>query len=345
MKKMLALLLVISMVLALAACGSNEEPAATTEATTAATTEATTTATTEATTEATTTATTPADTTTADTTVTVDNPAIYFSMTIGDMESNAYVSLTASEMEGEITVEYVGDVKKVGKFDATVMHAITAALNETALADLNGQSEYGEGTSYASMFIQFADDSMLSADYTGIVPDAFTAGYEAMDAVFAELTANLEVYVPQPMVMGEVNANALAEMNAVLFASTLPNLDSFAITDIALDEFFGYTAGLSSADGILNGTACSPMMMATAYSLVIVEVENADNLAAVCADFAANMDWAKWICVSASDAMIATKGNLALCLMASSDGYLATADGVTANGWEVVEVLSNPNMG
>ena len=340
MKKILCLLLTVLTLASFAACGSNNDPEATTSATTTAAT------TTAATTEATTAATTTESTTTADTTVTVENPAIYFSMTIGDSDSGVYVSLTAMEMDpGTITIEYVGDVKKVGNFDPSVMHAITAVLNEeTDLWDLNNRSEYEEGSGFASMFIQFADDSMLMADFSGAVPEEFFNGYETMEAVFMALTAELDVYVPQPTVMGEVNETALTEMLAILNGSGIDALDSLTIADIPLDETFSYTAGLSGTEGIVHGTTCAPMMLATAYSLVIVEVENADAIAAVRADFAASMDWAKWICVSATDAVIAQKGNLVVCLMSTDDWFTRTASGIENAGWEAIETIHNPNF-
>ena len=344
MKKILCLLLAVLTLASFAACGSNNDPETTTAATTTAETTAATT-TEAATTEATTTATTTEATTTVDTTVTVENPAIYFSMTIGDSDTGSYVSLTAMEMDpGSIRIEYVGDVKKVGDFDPSVMHAITAALNETALWDLNNRSEYEEGSGFASMFIQFADDSMLMADFTGAVPAEFFDGYEAMDIVFAALTAELDVYVPQPMVMGEVNETGLTEMLAILNGTGIDALDTLTIADIPLDETFAYTAGLSGTEGILHGTTCAPMMLATAYSLVIVEAESADAIDAIRADFAANLDWAKWICVSATDAVIAQKGNLVVCLMSTDDWFTRTANGIENAGWEAIETIHNPNF-
>ncbi len=344
MKKILCLLLAALMLVSFAACGSNNDPETTTEATTTAATTTAATTTEATTTEATTTATTES-TTTADADVTVENPAVYFSMTIGDNNTGEYVSLIAMEMDpGTISIEYVGDVKKVGDFDPSVMHTITAALNETGLWDLNNRSEYEDGAGFASMFIQFADDSMLMADFSGVVPEEFLNGYEAMDAVFAALTADLDVYVPQPVVMGEVNETGLTEMLAILNGTGIAALDTLTIADIPLDETFAYTAGLSGTEGILHGTTCAPMMLATAYSLVIVEVENADAIAAVRADFAASMDWAKWVCVSATDAVIAQKGNLVVCLMSTDDWFTRTATGIEDAGWEAIETIHNPNF-
>ena len=339
MKKFLLLLTALSMLLSFAACGNSEEPAATTEATT----EATTAATTEATTTEATTAATTTEASTADTTpVEVANPALYFSMTMGDNETGTYVMLSAMELDpGVVTIEYVGDVRKVGNFDMSVMHTITAALEATELSTLNEQSEYTDGPGYASMFVQFADDSMLHADYSGTISEVFYNGYAQMEEVFLALTADLDVYVPMPMVMGDVNADALEEMNAVLSATGIQNLDSMAISDIPLDETFGYVAGLTDATGIAHGTTCAPMMLAQAYSLVIVGVESADAIDAVRADFATDIDWAKWICVSATDALIAQKGDMVIFLLAADAMYEMTAQAIAATGWENIETIHN----
>ena len=62
----------------------------------------------------------------------------------------------------------------------------------------------------------------------------------------------------------------------------------------------------------------------------------------VAADFEANLDWTKWVCVAPSDAMTAVKDNMVLCLMAADANYTQTAAGITAAGWTTVNTLTNP---
>ena len=70
-------------------------------------------------------------------------------------------------------------------------------------------------------------------------------------------------------------------------------------------ESFCFSAGLSTMNGVTAGVNCTSMMMGgDVYSLVIVK---ADDTAAVAADFEANLDWNKWVCVRPSNAIIATK--------------------------------------
>ena len=316
MKRLLAL--VLAMALCLAACA----PAAPVETTAA--------------TEATTVPTIP-------TAPVSDNPVTFFSMTLGENYENIH-SLTAfSNEDGTVYVEYVGDIKKVGNLDADVFQSITAALNASGLNELNGQENYLEGEANGSMYIELADGSFLTAGFSGEIPQAYTDGYAAMDACFAQLTASLEEYVPQPTVLGEVEETLLTELLAIINGSGMQNTDSFTISNVAKDEYFAYTLGLSADTDIADAAQVAPMMMTTAYSLSAVKLEEGADAEAVCADFAANVDWMKWVCVMPSNALVAVKDNMVLCLVAEGQLYSLTAIGIENAGWTVVETLENSN--
>ena len=85
------------------------------------------------------------------------------------------------------------------------------------------------------------------------------------------------------------------------------------------------------------------MMMTTAYSLAMVRLEEGADSDAVCADFAANVDWMKWVCVMPNNAMVAVKDDLVLCLVAEGQLYSLTAIGIENAGWTVVETMEKPN--
>jgi len=241
-------------------------------------------------------------------------------------------------------VEYVGSEKKVATFEPKVLHGITAKLQDSGLLDLNGQSQQTEGEAYASLYVEYEDGSAATADFTGEVPKAFTEGYNAMEEYFEELTKDIPVYVPQPEVVGTVNSEVLAEMHRILSKSEIDALDTLTITDVPVDENFGQAVGLSSSEGITSGTSCAPMMLSTAYSFVIVTAEDDDDTDDICDDFARNMAWNKWVCVSASHGLVAEKGNMALCLMGTGDYYEKTAKAIRAAGWDDIEELKNPDM-
>ena len=322
MKRLFAMVLAMLMVMSLAACGE-----AVPEQTMPETTEATQPATEETTTQ-------PAQ-------QMPEGTPNYFQLSISS-EDGTYKSLSAYEDEaGKITVDYQGQIRKVTTMEPAVMDQIAAELAKTGLAALNGENIYEEGMASASMYVAYEDGSYLGAGYGGTIPQTFQEGYDAMDAWFQQLLADVEEYVPRPVVMGEVAPEPLAEFEAILEASGMEPLDMFAIMDVPKDEFFASSLGLSGDEGIVNGTSCSPMMSATAYSCVIVTLEDAGKAADVQKDLAANVDWNRWVCVTANMALIAQKGNMVLCLVGSADLYQKTAAAIEQAGWTVLETLEN----
>ena len=273
----------------------------------------------------------------------VNNPVSFFSMTLGEDYENIG-SLTAYLNEdGTAHVEYVGENKKIGTLDANIFHGITAAAAESGLAELNGQDVYAEGEANGSMYITYEDGAMLSCGFGGEVPQTYRDGYAKMDAFFRELTAQMPEYVPQPLVLGEVEEGILTELTAIIGGSGIQNPDAFSISPVVKDEFFAFSLGLSSEEGIASAALCQGMMMTTAYSLAVVRLEEGADTDAVCADFAANVDWMKWVCVMPNNAMVAVKDDLVLCLVAEGQLYSLTAIGIEAADWTVVETLENPN--
>lgn len=264
----------------------------------------------------------------------------YFLLSIID-EAGDYKALTAYEDGmGGITVEYQGEIRKVATMELAVMDQIAAALGASGLATLNGANVYEDGAASASMYVAYADGSYLGAGYSGTIPQAFFDGYDAVDAFFRTLLADVPEYVPRPVIVGDVNAQVLAELEAILDASGMEPLDMFSISDVPRDEYFGFTMGLSDDTGILSGTACDPMMSTTPYSCVIAVLEDESYAEAVRKDFASNINWNRWVCVSADSALIAQKGNMVVCLVGSSELYGMTAAAITANGWTVLEELT-----
>lgn len=272
----------------------------------------------------------------------VDNPITYFSMSLGeDYDHIRY--LVAYEDFGESYVEYVGDEKKAGRFSLSLMHRLTEQAEAAGLEALNGRFEFPEEGAVGSLYITYADGTYVTADFTGPIPQEFIAAYEALDAWFAEQTALLPVYEPRPEVLGDVNAELLAEITAILEASGMQELDLMVISDIPKDDYFVFTAGLTSDEGIINGAQCAAMMMTTPYSLVVVTVREEGDIAPVREDFRKSLDWQKWVCVMPTDALIAQKGNMVLCLMGMDVMYELTKQGIEASGWTDIETVPNPD--
>lgn len=276
--------------------------------------------------------------------VTVENPIAYFSMSYSIDGEPAFHASAYDNDEGQAHVEYNGQVRKIGTFDLSVLHGITAEMDKTALKELNGKDVYEEGTAEGSMYILLSDETMISASFSGKIPQEFLDACDVMDAYFQLLTASLDVYVPQPVVMDGTDETIAGEILQIMNSTGIENLDSIYISDVPMDEFFGITVGLTQTEGVIKGVQSAPIMMATAFSFNVIQVSADADVAAIYKDFADHLEWNKWVCVSATHAMIAQKGDLILCLMGSSDLYTKTAAAIESNGWTNIEIYENPDL-
>ena len=309
MYRMFALVLVLALALSMVACGA-KKPAETTPSTTETTgTEETTGSSAET------------------------KALSYLSLSCGDTAETSFYLTAYVVDETTVALEYRGEVRKEGNVDASALETLATEFAKSGLAELAGQDVYEEGEAAASMYVEYTDGTMVSVGFSGTIPEAYKTGFAAMDACFQTLTADMEEYVPQASVMGEVDADRLAAMQEIL-TSEIPGLEGLAISDVLLDENFGMSVGLTSTDGITGGSLCSAMMLTTAYSFAIVTVEDESKIDAVRADFEQNLDFGKWVCVRPTDAVIAQKGNLVLCVMGADEMFTATKAGIEAAGWE-----------
>lgn len=337
MKKFLSLLLALMMVLSLAACGGNTEP---TEEPTDAPTAAPTTEPTEAPTTEPTDA--PTEEPTEEPTENEEVSLYMISLTYDDN----YISIGDNE-NGTIRVEYaINGVRKNTTMELDALAQMEAEVEKAGLKALLGASEYGDGTNVASVMLVYSDWNSESADYYGVeIPEAFTTGFNTFAAYLETLLADVPEYVPQAMVMGEVDAAILAELQTITNNSGIMNLDSMGILSIELDEYFGFTAGLTDAEGIAAAGICQNMMMGgAAYQIVIVTLAEGADAAAVAADFEANLDFGKWVCTRPDTALIAQKDNMVLCMMGPTDLYTGTATAIENAGWTTVKTVADPGV-
>lgn len=322
MKRFLSVLMILAMLLSFAACTKEPSSAETTNPSTTAVPEET----------------------VRQTQGGTEASADYIQISYTDDTGASYYITAYDNGDGTACVDHQSTIRKVGSFPLTVLDDIAAEAKNAGMDQLNGQSIQGEGNWYASMYISFADGSYWGADYSGTLPGEFTDAYQKLDAYITQLMQDVGEYVPQPVVTGEVNAEALAALQDILSNSGIENLDMFSIADVPMDEFFTMIMGLTKTDGISCGTNCGPMIMPTAYSCVIATVEDETYIESVCDDFAAHVEWARWVCVSATNALIARKGNMVLCLASSDALYAKTAAAIRSTGWTIVQELKNPNM-
>ena len=274
-----------------------------------------------------------------------ENPVTFFSLSLGeDYENVKRMDVFYVAETDNVYVEYVGAERKIGYMGTEIFDGITAAFLESGLMAMDGKDVYEEGEANGSMYVEFKDGGVAMVGFSGKIPEEFVQGYEVMDKFFQVLTAGLEVYVPQPMVFGEVEPEMFKATMEILNGSGIEALDSFTISLIEKDEYFAFTAGLTSAEGVVDAVSVAPMMMTTAYSLVIVRLEDASKAEAICKDFEENLDWTKWVCVAPSSAVIAQKGDMVLCLMTFEGLEEGTPAGIRDAGWTEIATFENPNM-
>ena len=267
----------------------------------------------------------------------------FFSVNLNLTGSDNRYMMAYPNDDGSVYVEYVGDVKKIGtNMDGKVLESVTAAVVQSGIAALNGQNIYLDGGAVGSAYVEYTDGTVIGIGYSGEIPDEYLTVYNALDTAFQTLTAELEVYVPVPLVGDGVDETALAELMAILDATQIRDLDMFQIADVTKDDIFTLVMGLSSAEGIANGTSCSAMMMTTPYSMVIATLDDGMDVQTVRDDFLNNLDWQKWVCVVPTGALIAQKGNMVLCLMGADALFAQTVQAVTDCGWENLESVDSP---
>lgn len=268
----------------------------------------------------------------------------FFSLYMSEDFENIF-SITAYPNEnGSIHIEYTGQERKVTDMDASVVDTIILALQDSGLEALHGQDIYETGDASASMYVEFVDGSFLAVGYSGVIPEAFAQGYDKMDAFFQKLLQDVPVYVPVPAVLGEVDQNMQDVIMRILTGSHVEGLDYFYITQPPRDEQFLPSVGLSSEEGIGTAVLCGATMMTTPFSIAVVTLEEGADPEAVCEDFQANLDWTKWVCVAPSGALIATKDNMVLCMLAPDVLYSQIQTAVLTDGWTTYTTQTNPNL-
>ena len=273
-------------------------------------------------------------------TITIESNMTSFSLNWSMDATNMY-QIVVYEIEGEYFIQYWGDIRKEAQLSTDDVEGIKNAFATSGLHTHNGAEEYVEGEAMASLFVSFDDETMYTANYSGVLPETFVYGCNAIDAYVQQLLADVPEYVPMPTIADDVDADHKAALLEILSNSGLQNLDNVAAMNAQQD--LAITLGLTSDEGITAGTACSFMITGgTPFYISLVTVEDAANIEAVRADFEANINWEKGVCVIATDALIAHKDNLVILLLSSDEMYSKTAASIEAAGWMDIETFQNP---
>lgn len=273
-------------------------------------------------------------------------PITYFTISLQGDDGIMKQLVAYPNEDGSTYVEFFGDLTKKGNISGDAIATITTAFEKSGLLELNGQSVSEDGMAMANAYVTYGEEGYMSADFSGKIPEAYVNAYKAMEDCFKTLTEDMPEYVPAPQEMGTIAEGDKLALNEILDKMTIDGIEFFTMTnaDLADAESFSYLTGLSSSEGIESGVQFAPQMMTTPYSLVIVTLTDAANATAVAADFEANIDWMKWVCVNPTNAAVAVKDNQVLCLIGSEELYTKTITAIGEAGWEPVANLENPNM-
>lgn len=96
--------------------------------------------------------------------------------------------------------------------------------------------------------------------------------------------------------------------------------------DLTNADFLKYNTGLDSADKIKEVSVSEAMMTSTAYSLVLIRVNDSTDAEEVAKAVKEGIDPRKWICVEADDLSVVAYGDVVMLVMVDS----SLADSVTS---------------
>lgn len=275
--------------------------------------------------------------------VTVENPVVFLRLRLGGSSEQEQTITVYDNADGTMQITLIKDVGKRGTLDAALLHNLTAVLHETELETLSKQSaEYTDDPAVSSMFIEFADGSEWNALYRADAPQEFKDGYRHIEDFTAKLMADIPVYVPRIDIREGTDEAAAAAMEEIMNGTGIKELESFYVSNVPMNEYFGLSMGLSSAEGILNGVMCCHLDHHANYGIYIATLEEGTDAEAVARDFEVSLDWDRYVCVHPDYALIARKDNMVLCFNAGSNWYTETADAIKTAGWTVFREMERP---
>ena len=133
----------------------------------------------------------------------------------------------------------------------------------------------------------------------------------------------IEVLGTDEPITPEVDATLESMINTIYEGmpadSYPPSVASRMIDTANVDEMM-YNLGVDTITGVQKAIISEPMMSSIAYSLVILEFDNADNAKAATTTLIEKAPKAKWVCVEAEDVLAkVVKDNYVIVAMSSVD--------------------------
>ena len=275
------------------------------------------------------------------------NPIKSFSASYGEtMDDTVYVNIFPAETEGKFMLDYTSaDKMERGTVDESLLNTLTELYAKSDLASLNEKNEYGDGDASASMSLEFADGSMFSCAFGGEIPEQFVTGYKAMEEAILSAMETMEPYRAEVPFDEAVNADAKAELEALFAHLSNQALENTMATNLPSDdENYIYNAGIEANADIASTTVVQNMMGTIPHSMVLFQLNDGADAAALQNTLMEKADWRKWVCVSPDMALTASKGNNVLFVMTLSDINAELTPALEAEGWTINATAENPDL-
>lgn len=130
---------------------------------------------------------------------------------------------------------------------------------------------------------------------------------------------------------GSTSAKTVDELKTYM-ASVINGIDEVMMpaTDEVPHDSYNFLLGIDYAEGY-NAVTYMPMVGSVAFQIALVSVPSGVDAATVAADIEANVDPARWVCVSADTVGTSVNGNVILMYMLDSANYPDTVSTITAN--------------
>lgn len=275
------------------------------------------------------------------------NPIKSFSASYGEtMDDTVYVNIFPAETEGKFMLDYTSaDKMERGTIDESLLNTLTELYAKSDLASLNEKNEYGDGDASASMSLEFADGSMFSCAFGGEIPEQFVTGYKAMEEAILSAMETMEPYRVEVPFDEAVNADAKAELEALFAHLSNQALENTMATNLPSDdENYIYSAGIEANADIASTTVVQNMMGTIPHSMILFQLNDGADAAALQNTLMEKADWRKWVCVSPDVALTASKGNNVLFVMTLSDINAELTPALEAEGWTINATAENPDL-
>lgn len=262
----------------------------------------------------------------------VDDPVVYFSLKVwspGDYEQSLSTGINDEDKD---VARYAVDERKEGEVDAAFFRALTLALEESGLRAFDGANTSG-GSEYATFRVTFASGASWSGNFMGQVPEAFYGAFDKLDAFFKEQLAELPALHTEVSVLDGADEALTAQAQRLV--GGVVHLETLQIAGVEPGAGVAWRLGLSDDSDIAAGVACSPNMDTEPYLLSLVRLRAGTDAGGVTENFAASLDWERWVCVAPHFAWIGVKDDMVLCVMGNVDAA-ETARAALADGWSEI---------